>query len=384
MSDHAKEDTWSCTKCTLVHSGRKRHYLACELCSSDRPSNQSNASRPTFEAAPKVGPIPQSPPKVPLKEAPQSPSLSSLGRPSSINARKRLPVSTTWGSLRPPSEKDVYGPRKRQRVLDAPPPMFDYLIVLDFEWTADNKKRMEPVAEITQFPSVAMRLFPTKKGPPTTTPTTIPKGTDKATYFANIPLPFDLTALSFDMRATYDACAVSAFDTFVRPTFNPRLSQFSIDLTAIRQDQVDSAPTVDVALQRYISWLQSLDLVDEEGRRTSSTNWCFVTWGDGDIMETLRRELQYKSIQLPPCFDKWINLKCGSVFKKHYGREPRGGLRSCVESVGAIWEGRAHNGLVDSINTAKIVRHMVQTGFRFTKSTRGLGKDGVPFGRKKR
>ena len=72
------------------------------------------------------------------------------------------------------------------------------------------------------------------------------------------------------------------------------------------------------------------------------------------------------------------------MFKKHYGREPKGGLRSCVESIGAIWDGRAHNGLVDSLNTAKIVRHMVQTGFRFTRSTRGLDKNGIPYGQKKK
>jgi len=108
-----------------------------------------------------------------------------------------------------------------------------------------------------------------------------------------------------------------------------------------------------------------------------------------DILRTITHlilglELQHKSIGLPPCFDRWINLKDDSMFKRHFGHEPRGGLRACVESVGASWEGRAHNGLVDSINTAKIVRCMVQTGFRFTRSTRGLDKDGLPFGLKKR
>lgn len=91
-------------------------------------------------------------------------------------------------------------------------------------------------------------------------------------------------------------------------------------------------------------------------------------------------ELQHKSIDRPPCFDRWINLKDDAVYRRHYHREPRGGLRACVESTGAAWEGRAHNGLADSINTAKIVRDMVRTGFRFTRSTRGLGRDGVPFG----
>ena len=113
-------------------------------------------------------------------------------------------------------------------------------------------------------------------------------------------------------------------------------------------------------------------------------NWCFATWGDGDIAGTLREELEFKSLSLPPCFDRWINLKNDAMFLKHYGREPRGGLRKCVESIGAVWNGRAHNGLVDSFNTAKIVRHMVQTGFRFTRPTRGLDRNGVPFGQKRK
>ena len=137
-----------------------------------------------------------------------------------------------------------------------------------------------------------------------------------------------------------------------------------------------------------MAWLQSLGLVNDAGEHVQGVeegkHWCFVTWGDVDIMTTLRLELEHKSIRLPPCFDRWINLKSDSIFRKHYGREPRGGLRTCVESVGAQWHGRAHNGLVDSFNTAKIVRHMVQTGFLFTRPTRGLDKEGRPFGQKKK
>ena len=410
MCDHNEEDTpspssslssWTCQKCTLVHSGRRtRYFLACEVCSTERPNNddrQKKESRTTT-------PAPATPPKqqtVPVSSLPLMKVVSSTAPVTSLKSEQKRPSNTNnsnnaWGSLRPPSEKDIVGPRKRQKVLDAPPPMLDYIIVLDFEWTADDKRRMEPVAEITQFPSVAMRLFPTKEGLPTNATAscisrsnssatgTTPSGTPSTTS-SRIPLPLDLTVPSFEMRTTYDACAVDAFDTFVRPTFNPRLSLFAINLTAITQDQVDTAPTIDVVLQTYINWLHSLQLVDKDGHRIPDCyNWCFATWGDGDIMETLRRELQYKSIRLPPCFDRWINLKSDSIFKKHFGREPRGGLRSCVESIGTKWEGRAHNGLVDSINTAKIVRRMVQTGFRFTKSTRGLAKDGVPFGRRKK
>lgn len=348
----AQEPCWTCQICTFEHTGAdKELFLACEVCGSPRAQSNTKTQK-TLSAAASL--------------------VSSLPNPTNTTNKRSL-GSPAWGSLRPPSERVISGGRKRQKGLDAPPQLLDYLIVLDYEWTADDTQKMIPIAEITQFPSVAMKVIDYKR-----------KGASASSFPdappCQIPLSEDLT-MPPTKKTDLDTIAVSAFDTFVRPTFNPRLTPFSISLTAITQEQVDAAPTMDLVIPRYLKWLESLGLVDETGRRIG--NWCFVTWGDGDIMSTLLRELKYKSISLPPCFDRWINLKADNMFKKHYGKEPRGGLRHCVEAIaGATWEGRAHNGLVDSINTAKIVRHMAQTGFRFTRSTRGIGRDGVPFGAK--
>jgi inhibitor of KinA sporulation pathway (predicted exonuclease)/DNA-directed RNA polymerase subunit RPC12/RpoP len=347
-----EEASWACMACTMEHVGTvKQLYLACELCGTSRSLMKKRAS---LKRAKKVSPC----------------TLSK----QSICAEIR--TSSAWGSLRPPSDRDVHGPRKRHKGLDAPPPLLDYILVMDFEWTADDKFRMEPISEITQLPAVVMKLEDRKWGAKCLTANSIEKDSP-------VPLPTDLSIPSFSNRiVNADAYAITAFDTFVRPTLNPTLTQFSIDLTAITQQDVNDAPAINVAVHNFMQWLESLDLVDSTGMRKG--NWCFATWGDVDIMSTLRQELEFKSLNLPPCFDRWINLKHDSMFKKHYGREPRGGLRACVESIGAIWSGRAHNGLVDSLNTAKIVRHMVQTGFRFTRPTRGLDKSGLPFGAQKR
>eukprot|EP00977_Amphora_coffeiformis_P000031 scaffold5_cov169-Amphora_coffeaeformis.AAC.31 len=361
---NASSLSWSCRVCTFEHCGQtKQLFLACELCCSSRENTVTlTQSSPSTDA---VGPCMAFP--SPYAETAALSTISPSLSPRTCNKKRSL----AWGSLRPPNELDIRGKRRRHKALDAPPPLLDHLVVLDFEWTADDKKKMEPIPEITQFPSVVLALVEKKKGLPMVLP---------VTRSTNLSLPLDLTQPSAK-NVRQDAFAISAFDTFVRPTLNPTLTAFSINLTAITQGQIESAPSIGIALERYVAWLQSLDMVDADGFRKG--NWCFVTWGDSDIMNTLRRELTYKSIRLPPCFDKWINLKSDSMFKKHYGREPRGGLKTCVQSVGATWEGRAHNGYVDSINTAKIVRCMVQTGFRFTRSTRGIGKDGLPFGQKR-
>eukprot|EP00936_MAST-01D_sp_MAST-1D-sp1_P001847 g1847.t1 len=258
--------------------------------------------------------------------------------------RRRGFVGTgvAWGSLRPPTSHDV-APRKIRRGLDRPPPVMSHIVVLDFEWTAEKGARMRPVPEITQFPSVLV-----------------------------------------DLR--HDECRKSArivdeYDTFVRPTLNPRLTAFATELTGITQSMVDSAPSIDAVLPRYLAWLRSHALVDAAGAQIG--HWGLATWGDVDVMTTLREELAHKKIDFPPCFNKWINLKDDAVFKRHYGWRPRGGLQNCVNSIApgsVVWEGRAHNGLVDSRNTAKIVVHMANTGYRFVRTTRGLDAEGVPYG----
>ena len=386
--------SWQCLACTFRHSGKEEQlFLACQVCGTTRKSrsrslvvdddNGTKAAASSPESSLNVA-SPAEKKASPLLLVGSQGATSPLQPTNALkNNRKRdlsAVASSSWGSLRPPTERDIRGKRRSHKALDAPPRCFEYLVVLDFEWTADNRRKMEPVAEITQFPSVVLQLVEKKKKKKALELPSIRNCQNVSTLPDDLakPLPFSQCSNNYWRR---DALAISAFDTFVQPTFNPILTDFSIRLTGITQAQVDASPTVGIALDRYMGWLQSLGLVNAEGH--SQGHWCFVTWGDVDIMQTLRLELDCKSIRLPPCFDRWINLKSDSVFTKHYGREARGGLRACVESVGAAWQGRAHNGLVDSLNTAKIVRHMVQTGFMFTRATRGLDKNGRPFGQKR-
>jgi inhibitor of KinA sporulation pathway (predicted exonuclease) len=196
-----------------------------------------------------------------------------------VVGKKRVREPTTWGSLKAPTSRDVIGPRKTRKALDAPLPLMTHLIVLDFEWTADNTRPMTPLPEITQFPSALVRL-PFKRG-------------DGA------------------------AVVVDTFNTYVRPVLNPVLTNFSIELTGITQDTVDTAPTIPEALPLYLAWLRGHGLIDAEGQRVG--HWQVVTWGDVDVMTILRRELLHKGVDFPPFFNQWINLKADSMFKKHFG-----------------------------------------------------------------
>lgn len=180
---------------------------------------------------------------------------------------------------------------------------------------------------------------------------------------------------------------------------NPKLTEFCKSLTAISQSQVNHGCYLRETLQLYEEWLRSHRLIetidsDISGERCSSrinsscTNlveknyappptvaactptFCIVTWGDSDIGTVLKDQCRRLGIELPSYFHQWINLK--SLFKQHFGWEPHGGLQNVVEKCGFSFDGRAHSGLVDSRNTAKIVKRMLEEGFRFTRATRNI------------
>lgn len=143
---------------------------------------------------------------------------------------------------------------------------FDYLVVLDFEWTCDRGRAVSP-AEIIEFPSVLV-------------------------------------------SASFPAAIVDEFQVYCRPKINPRLSKFCTELTAITQDQVDAGLPLEDALREYEAWLRRSGCLD--------STFAFVTWGDSDIMSTLSREMRAKNIAMPPYFSNWINLKL--FYKRHYKR----------------------------------------------------------------
>ena len=280
-----------------------------------------------------------------LLEALENFSAAAASSSSTAEAPARANVQlprTGWGSLKAPTNADVKGRGGGTKGLSAPPPPLTHLVVVDFEWTADDRKKMLPCSEITQFPSVLVRLSGTTSH------------------------------------------VVDEFDTFVRPTFNPTLTSFAKTLTAIAQADVDAAPTLDVVLVRYTCWLQSHGLCDAEGGKLGS--WCFCTWSDADIGGQLASECRHKVLTLPSCFESWVDLK--EVYGRHYKIPPRGGLQACVERLGLEFSGRAHNGLVDSQNTAKIVLHMARgegffgPAFVFRRPTRGLDTFGYTYGSK--
>lgn len=193
---------------------------------------------------------------------------------------------------------------------DARSQEFQYFVVIDFEATCDRDKNPHP-QEIIEFPSVLVN----------------------------------------SMTGELEDC----FQIYVRPTYNQLLSDFCKELTGIQQTQVDRGVLLSEALLMHDKWLE------EKGIK--HTNFAVVTWSNWDCRVMLESECRFKKIRKPPYFNRWINLKV--PFQEVFGAD-RCNLKEAVQLAGLVWEGRAHCGLDDAKNTARLLTHLMHRGFKFT------------------
>uniref|UniRef100_A0A7N0UH35 GRF-type domain-containing protein n=1 Tax=Kalanchoe fedtschenkoi TaxID=63787 RepID=A0A7N0UH35_KALFE len=144
------------------------------------------------------------------------------------------------------------------------------------------------------------------------------------------------------------------FQTYVRPTCNQHLTDFCKELTGIQQIQVDKGVLLGDALLLHDRWLE------EKGIK--QTNFAVVTWSNWDCRVMLESECRFKRIPKPTYFNRWINLKV--PFHEVFNGA-RCNLREAVQMAGLAWEGRAHCGLDDAKNTARLLTYMMHRGFKF-------------------
>lgn len=102
------------------------------------------------------------------------------------------------------------------------------------------------------------------------------------------------------------------FHTFVRPTEEPKLSEFCTNYTGISQNDVNNAPTLQVAIRKFHQWIDSFRFTkgialmdDAKGQQ----NTVFVTWTDFDLGIYLPTESARKNIKLPSYYRRWIDLR---------------------------------------------------------------------------
>uniref|UniRef100_A0A8C6Y201 ERI1 exoribonuclease 2 n=1 Tax=Naja naja TaxID=35670 RepID=A0A8C6Y201_NAJNA len=204
--------------------------------------------------------------------------------------------------------------------------LFDYLIIIDFESTC--WKDIRRCQEIIEFPAV---LLNTSNG---------------------------------EIEAE--------FHMYVQPQEHPTLSEFCMELTGIKQHQVDEGVPLHISLSQFSKWIYKIqkekNIVFGSTCAAPEEKLCaFVTWSDWDLGICLHYECKRKQLRKPNILNSWIDLR--ATYKSFYSRKPQG-LNGALKDVGITFEGREHSGLDDSRNTARLAWKMIRDGcvMKITKS----------------
>jgi inhibitor of KinA sporulation pathway (predicted exonuclease) len=204
---------------------------------------------------------------------------------------------------------------------------YKYWCVIDFEATCwDNKKS---VNEIIEFPSVLFKLN-------------------------------DNNELEY----------LSEFRKYCKPIVNPKLSNFCVKLTGIKQSEIDQATIFPIVYKQHYEWLLS-NIGDEK----MLEQLIFISCGDWDLKIALPNELKkwytnkdlikdnyeiYKFIcKMPTIYKRFINIK--NIFYDVY--KIKGGMVRMLKHMNLELEGRHHSGLDDCKNIGKILKTLIFNGY---------------------
>jgi inhibitor of KinA sporulation pathway (predicted exonuclease) len=116
-------------------------------------------------------------------------------------------------------------------------------------------------------------------------------------------------------------------------------SEFITTLTGITIEMVENGvPLVD-GLKQFWDWIAD-----------SGAGKMLVQWGEGD-MRLLEQQSNERNVKVPRL--NTMNLKAvSSIMRQHKGSKAKGGLKNTMDLYGVPFYGDAHDGLIDSLNTA--------------------------------
>ncbi len=134
------------------------------------------------------------------------------------------------------------------------------------------------------------------------------------------------------------------FQSFVRPLYNRKLSEYCKDLTTITQEQVDNAPSFEDALRLFKGWLHV-------HTKEPIFNTTLVSWGNFDRSQ-LEEDCDRNNCRYL-IFHQHYNLKEGfSKFKNK--PKKKFGLAKAARLCGVHFEGTHHRALDDTKVATKI------------------------------
>lgn len=133
---------------------------------------------------------------------------------------------------------------------------------------------------------------------------------------------------------------IDEFDYFVRPIYNPTLTEYCTDLTSITQTDIDSALKLPAIITFMVNWLGTTEDV------------VFCSWGDFDKNQLLN-ECADHMIDYP-FNDDHINVK--ARFSEIMKRTKKMGLKKALRILDLQFEGTQHRGIDDALMISKVFR----------------------------
>eukprot|EP00551_Chaetoceros_affinis_P005593 CAMPEP_0203671986 /NCGR_PEP_ID=MMETSP0090-20130426/7626_1 /ASSEMBLY_ACC=CAM_ASM_001088 /TAXON_ID=426623 /ORGANISM="Chaetoceros affinis, Strain CCMP159" /LENGTH=209 /DNA_ID=CAMNT_0050537197 /DNA_START=53 /DNA_END=682 /DNA_ORIENTATION=- len=190
----------------------------------------------------------------------------------------------------------------------------EYLLILDFEATCDERKQPKP-QEIIEFPTLLYNV--------------------------------------------QNRAVEKTFHYYIKPDVNRQLSEFCTDLTGITQNQVANGISLEKALQEHENWLLENNLLLHD-LSNECHSFVYLTCGDWDLNVCLPRQLKHTNDKVPGHFRQWLNIK--KEFSKTYKTKARG-MAGMLNILGLDLEGRHHSGIDDCRNIARICTQMLDDGW---------------------
>ena len=141
---------------------------------------------------------------------------------------------------------------------------------------------------------------------------------------------------------------ISCFNEYVSPKYGV-MDHYISSLTGIPRMQIIKAYGLEEVLAKMMRWIGEKD-------------YQVIAWSDNDFTQ-LKHEIKAKKIESPEinnfiCEERWIDYQ--KVFGNRYGYNRSISLVDALLLCDIEPEGEMHNGLMDAINTARLVKKIEQ------------------------
>lgn len=142
------------------------------------------------------------------------------------------------------------------------------------------------------------------------------------------------------VKLNQDYEILEEFDTFVRPTFHPAISDYCTQLTSIKQSDVQDAPEFAEAMSKFETWC--------------GEDVLFMSWGFYDKSQIIREcnRKRYKG-KMPQLITNHISAKHKIMALENLGKLSFGAV---LKRFKLEFEGTPHRGIDDTRNIVKVVK----------------------------